>query len=721
MPLNNILNRRNFLKSVGWSTAGLTVFVTGCSALPVLPHRKEPSFEDAALWLSLRDSGSVEVVCPRIEIGQGITIAIKQIVAEELDLSAGQVSLIMQRSDRLMPTKATVGSDSIKEFGPLVAKAAAGLAAIIKKRAAGILNVAPGAVTLTDGVAVAPAGNAVPFARLTTPPLVLNESDIEQAVPVSFNPEIAKKVIGRPLPPHQLLDIVTAQNPVFADDLKFPDMLHARLLHPAALSADFKGIDDSAARSIPGFHDIVIEDDLIAIIARSRGSLDLIEDSIAVHWDIKEVAATAIEDAIDIDRGLSSGALEHVELEDEFNEDEQFDIDLKLSVPVAAHGAMEPRTALARTSNNADGELMLEIWTGSQDITLAHKFVSQQISLPPERIIIHAMRVGGGFGGKTFSSIETDVARLAMILRKPVKLQWTREHEFNAGFHRPPSSHRIRARLNEAGELDGWWHAFRSGHVIFSSAFLSPLLQSLTGFIGDAGVLRGAIPPYKSARNRVEFEDVRIPVMTGPWRGLGAAPNCWAIETAIDALARQKGLDPLNLRITLLSNHEPRLTAVLKKVAQMADWKHRKPTENSAFGLACGIYKDMSYSATICEIHRRAEGGYRIAKFWSVQDSGFIVNPDQVKAQIEGNLVWGIGMAFYEGLNVEDNRLSADNFDSYTWAAYSDVPEMDIKLIENDTAPAGAGETAITSATAAITNAVAALSGKTVTSLPVSA
>jgi isoquinoline 1-oxidoreductase subunit beta len=717
MKTGSLVSRRIFLKSLGWSTVGISVFTSGCSVLPVLPHRKEPNPEDAVLWLSLRENGKVEFVCPRSEIGQGITIAMKQIIAEELSIPVAGISLVMPTSNRLLPTKATVGSDSIKEFSPMVAKAAAALATAVKNRAAERLKSNITAVELKNGRATTSSGQSIKFEDLSSPALLLTEEAVEKAVPVSFDEKKPKQYVGLPLAPHQITEIVTAAEPVYADDIRFPDMLYARIIRPPALSGILNNIDDTEAKQVAGFHSLVKDDDLVAVVAKNRGCLDKAYEAVVQDWSIKEVPSDAIKSSLDIDAALTQGALEHEELDDEFAADEPFDIDLKFSVPLAAHASMEPRTAVANFSQAAQ---RLEIWTGSQDITLVHKLLADQFSLDSEDIVVHGMRVGGGFGGKTFSSVELEAARLAMKLRRPIKVQWTREDEFLTGFHRPPSEHRIRARLDKDGFLDGWWHAFRSGHVIFSSAFMGPLIQSVTSLIPDAGVMRGAMPPYPSVRTRVEFEDVRLPVLTGPWRGLGASPNCWAIETAINALALKKKIDPIAFRLHILGNANPRLVAALKIVAEMAGWDNLSNTKDRAYGVACGIYKDMSYSATISEVSR-AENGFRVTKFWSVQDCGTVINPDQVKAQIEGNLVWGIGMAFFENMQIENNALSARNFDTYEWASYSDIPEMAIKLINKENRPTGAGETSIVSATASITNAVTALTGKPILTLPISA
>ena len=165
------------------------------------------------------------------------------------------------------------------------------------------------------------------------------------------------------------------------------------------------------------------------------------------------------------------------------------------------------------------------MWTGTQDPFFVRDSLADAFGLGRDKVVVHGMRMGGGFGARTIVAAEMEAARLAKLCGRPVKVQWSRSDEFRAGFHRPPSSHRIRLSADAAGRITNWHHAFRSGHIIFTSAAMGPGLQFATSFVADPGVARGSIPPYAADATRVEFEDVRLPVKTGPWRGLGAAAN----------------------------------------------------------------------------------------------------------------------------------------------------------------------------------------------------
>ena len=712
------ISRRRLLKALGWG-GGIVVFggAGGALAFPAFPYRGAPTAEDATAWLSLRPEGRIEVFSPRAEIGQGIAVALRQIVAEETGVALDLVRYVSPNTELISPARATVGSDSIKDFGPLLAQAAAALAAAMRARAASQLDVAAASLALTDDGYRSPSGEQVTFSRLAEGQrLVVDEEAVAAAKPQALDPGTSHAVIGKPQPSDDIDTLVTAAGPIYADDVRLPGMVFGAQVRADLIAGEIDAVDDRACRSIPGYLGLRRDGDFIGMLAERRGALGRVMNALEVKLKPgTKVNEAAIAGAMDVDAALARGALEHVLEDDDIDAAAKFDVDLVLQVPMAGHVVMEPRTAVARF---AAGKL--EIWTGTQDVFFVRASVADALHLSEDAVVVHGMRTGGAFGGKTLCVVELEAARLARAAGRPVKVQWSRRDEFAHAFQRPPSCHRIRARLASDGGIDNWWHAFRSGHVIFTSAAMGRFLQFATSFVADPGSKRGALPPYRARHKRVEFEDVRLPVPTGPWRGLGAAPNNWAIETAVDALARRAGRDSIEFRLAALATDHPRLAAVLKMVAKRSNWSSRSPGTGTGrgWGVACGIYKGMSYAAVVAEIIMEEAGAPRLAHLWCAHDCGLVVNPDQVRAQIEGNLVWGIGMALHEKLQLGDGRIAAESHADYALPRFSDVPEIDIALVGGENAPSGAGETAIVAGAAAITNAITALTGTTVTSLP---
>lgn len=708
-------SRRAVLKALGWSAAGITVAAgTARSFVPTLPPRNPATSADAAAWISLRPEGVYELLCSRVEMGQGILTGLRQIAAEELGVELDAVRIVRPDTALIPVCRATVGSDSMREVGPLVARAAAALAQAVLEAAALRLGRPVGGLSLVPGGVAHAGGVALRLAEVAAGRTVLvTEAAVAAARPGLGGPASQHRVVGRPHTTEDIRAIVTGSAPLYADDIRLPGMVFGARVRASALEAAILSVDDSACRSIPGYLGLYRDGGFHGIVATRRGALARALDALdVVESGGAPVSTAGLDRSLDVDAG--AGEPEHRLAESGNAVDGPVDVDLRLSVPLAAHASIEPRTAVARF--DPDGRLT--VWTGTQDPFFVRDSLADAFGLAERDVVVRAMRIGGGFGARTVVGAELEAARLARLSGRPVKVQWSRRDEFRAGFHRPPSTHRLRIAATAAGRISRWQHSFRSGHVIFTSAAMGPGLQFATSFVADPGVGRGAVPPYAADALKVGFDDVRLPVRTGPWRGLGAAANHWAIETAVDAVARAKGVDPLRFRLAAMAPEHRRLRAVVEAVAAMAGWRGPDAGPGAALGLACGIYKEMAYAAAVARVTMQG-GRLRVTRLWCAHDCGLVVNPDQVRAQVEGNLVWGIGMALQEELVVTDGRIAAESFFDYAIPRFSDVPEIDVRLVDSGEAPAGAGETAIVCGAGAITNAIAALTGETVTRLPV--
>ena len=675
-----IVHRRSLLRVGG---AGLIVgFFAGC-AMPVIPKRPKPDLETATGWVRFAN-GRYTLYIPRVEMGQNILTGLKQIACDELDIDWDRLDARLPHTGQIARVRATVGSESIKDFALPLAQACATLReAVVAGRQQGELK------------AVARPASALR----------------------SLSGTGTQRYVGRSVPIEQGQAIVRGE-PLFAGDVRRPGQLYGRVMRAPAspeLKSVAAALNELAAQSVPGFVALV-RDDLLAmansegvgIVARTPGTLDRIEAALAVKWQVAGGFEQAeIDAAIDIDRLLAVSGQRSKQIHDDpidaNDADGGWDIDVRIDIPLAAHAPIEPRVAVAAFSQNGH----LELWVGTQDVFYQRDVMAKRLGMAEEQVIVHGQRVGGGFGGRTICTVELEAAVLARAAQAPVKVQWTRAQEFRQAFHRPPSSHRIRARLKN-GKLDQWWHSFASSHILFSNAVVPPWLQRITDLIGDDGVARGATLPYKATARRTEFDLVRLPVFTGPWRGLGAAPNVFAIESAIDECARKAGIDPVQFRLANVD--DPRLARVLQRAATAAGWGP-KPGSTTALrrgrGVACGIYKAMSYAAVVADVEvDTAAGTVKVVRMVCAHDCGRVINPDQVRAQCEGNLVWGLGMVLVEQLPVAASQVAAASFAESPIPRLSDVPAMQVVLVDEGDPPTGAGETAIVASGAAIANAI---------------
>lgn len=682
------LTRRGFVKSAG---AALTVtFLVGCGALPVIPKRPKPELADAKGWIR-HEQGRYTLYIPRVEMGQNITTALKQIACQELGVDWQALTVKLPGTTQIGRVRGTVGSESVKDFALPLAQACAALREALKVgEAAQVKRSWPAAELL-----VFKKGG----------PFVGQGTALEQA------------------------DAIVRGQPLYCADVRRPGMRFGRVLRASVspeLVSSPQSFNEAAARAVPGFVALVQDKLLrqsssegVGIVAKTPGALDRIEAALAVSWRIDgQFNQGTLDQALDIDRRIAaSSRRDNAIYKEDMKLAALWDVDLRIDVPLAAHAAIEPRCATAEFA--PDGSLQL--WVGSQDVFYQRDVVAKRLGLPEDKITVHSHRVGGAFGGKTICTVELEAAVLARATNAPVKVQWSRAQEFRQGFHRPPSSHRIRTRL-AGGRLQDWSHDFASSHILFTNAVLPPWLQRLTDFVGDDGVARGAQLPYKTVAKRIGFDLVRLPVYTGPWRGLGAGPNVFAIESGIDECAHVAKLDPVQFRLDHID--DPRLARCLSRAAQEAGWGLKpSPAETvgilRARGVACGIYKAMSYAAVVANVEvDRLTGRVRVTRLLCVHDCGLVVNPDQVRAQCEGNLVWGLGMVLVERLAVGQSGVAAMTFADSPIPRMSDVPPLEIVLIDEGEAPTGAGETAIVAAGAAIANAIRAATGFRVQKLP---
>ena len=695
--LSTPLTRRGLLLATG---AGLTVnFLAGC-ALPVIPKRPNPDTTLALGWIRFSE-GRYTLLIPRVEMGQNILTALKQVACEELGIGWDQLDARLPDTTQIARVRATVGSDSIKDFALPLAQACA---------------------TLRD--ALAAGGRQGELKAVERPISELRSMSAKEGL----------RHLGRTVRLEQGMAIVRGQ-PLFAADVRRPNQVYGRVLRAATspeLHSRPMAMNEAAARAVPGFVALVKDDLLlygaslgVGIVARTPGALDRIETALAVQWQVEgHFTQSDIDAAVDIDQRLAaSGKRAHHVHDERIDTAGTWDVDLRIDVPLAAHAPIEPRAAVAEFA--ADGRL--HVWVGTQDVFYQRDVIAKRLALAEEHVAVHGQRVGGAFGGKTICTVELEAAVLARTTRAPVKVQWTRAQEFRLPFHRPPSSHRIKARLT-AGRIDQWWHSFASSHILFTNAVLPPWLQRITDFIGDDGVARGARLPYRAGARRTEFDLARLPVFTGPWRGLGAGPNVFAIESAIDECARKAGIDAVQFRRD--NAEDARLVRVLESAATAAGWgtpSAAGSADGSADGkilrgrgVACGIYKAMSYAAVVADVEvDLVARSIRVTRLVCAHDCGRVVNPDQVRAQCEGNLVWGLGMAWIERLPVGDSQVAAATFTDSPIPRMGEVPPMEVVLVDEGEAPTGAGETAIVAAAAAIANAVRDAIGVRPSRLPI--
>ncbi|MEM7220600.1 MAG: molybdopterin cofactor-binding domain-containing protein [Pseudomonadota bacterium] len=713
------VSRRRFLARTGWIAGGLTVVgAGGCSLVPPLPTFGGSDVADIVTWVQLQPNGRVCFLLPRAELGQGIGTGLSQVVAEELAAPIDIVDCHHQNTDAMAPCQMTVGSQSIENYLTLTARAAACLRETLRQRAALRLEVSAGTLEPRgDGGFVHADGRGLGYGELLQPdeaaviPLLVDQNPEL----LSARPEAELQVVGRRQRSPSALAIVTGRE-TYSRDKRVDNLHFGEIARPPQIGARFRGYDRQAAQRVAGVTAVVERDGQVGVVARTPMAARAGVEALAVDWiPLQQPALDAIQQTLDVDGFAARAALDHAgertgDVEAAGRTATQR-LSLRYDSPMAAHAAMEPRAAVARWVTDANGAERCEIWTGSQDPWLVRASAAKAVGLPADRVCVHNHRVGGAFGGRVLCQAAVEAAWLTKAAGVPVKVQWTREDEFCHNYVGPAFSTRIEAGLDADGRITHWHHRAVGAPILTSSTFIPGYLHWLANRVPDPGTKRGMELPYAVANRRLEFADERLPMSTGPWRGLGAAPNTFAVECAMDELAVAAGIEPIEFRLRHLD--APRLGHCLRRL------RVKLAGESGEFGIAATAYKGVTFVALAAKVER-IRGRIAVTRLVCVHDCGRVIAPDQVRAQVEGNLVWGVGMALRESFALAGGSAATRNFDRYQLPRNADVPDMDIELVRSSAPPSGAAEAALAPAAAAIANAVYAASGERHRALPLS-
>ena len=717
------LTRRNFLIATGWVAGGVTVLYTLRNrAVAVAPTIIIPNKESGAAWVQIRSDGSCLMYFTRVEMGQNANTGLAQIVAEELNIELEDIEAVQPSTSDIAPIAVTAGSMSLTAFSRPTAMAAATLRESMRALAAVKLGESLSMILDDAGGFQTADKRKVSYADLVDKDSVMVEFDDTKPSPAlyTFDPQRSKKQVGRDATPIGIRGLVTGAA-VYTADVPMQGVLYGRAIKPPVRSARIASLDTSGVAETSGFVELVRQGEFVGVVCKTPSALDAAMSKINVTWDLKiPINQDEIDRLIDVDAEMADGDLEHVLQDEAHRKDADWLIDLRFDVQTQSHAAQEPRAAIARFGEGS-GAHKLEIWTGSQDPWGMKRFAAMDTGLSEDDVVVYAKRLGGGFGGREHYEVERDAVILARAVKRPVKVQWTRKDEFTASRCRPASAHRLRIATDDAGNLSDWWYGYITGHVVFSRERLPGWLLPVARLAGDMGVVKGALAPYSAPHQRVEYKDVDLPIDLGVWRSLNGAPAIFAIESAMDELAVQQGMDPVDFKIAQMKGKQPRLQVCLERVREMSGRRSLPQGSGYGRGFACGIFDDRSFVAVSADIHvDEIAQEIKVLHMCCVQDVGMAVNPDQLRAQAEGNMAWSVGMALLERFEVADDEIKSSNYDNYAIVRMSDMPSVDVEVVDQPSIPpAGAGEVALVAGPPAIANAIRNATGFRALRLPI--
>jgi isoquinoline 1-oxidoreductase beta subunit len=709
------LNRRDFLGTA----AGLTL------ALTILPERfagideagAEASLSPNA-WLTIMHDGTISIVSPAAEMGQGTFTTLPVIIAEELDADWSKVKPILppawEEKKHGNPEYGmnfqTSASASVHGYFKPLRIAGAQARRVLLDAVAARWNVPVAELSTEPSVVVHKAtsrrisyGEVAAFAQAPAALPKIEDRDLKD--PASF------RYIGKHVPRVEVPLKVTGAAK-YGMDVQVPGMAYAAVLQSPYPGGAPETVDDAAARKVPGITDVIRLPEGVGVIGDTVEGTQAAKNLLEVTW------SNAPGASLDSERALAEFA---VIGRDKSREGVVYakDGDAKGAMAGAAkvyrgeyrtryvyHAQMEPMNATA--SVGADGK-SAEVWTGTQGPSGLLNVVAQLLQTERSKITLHQQLLGGGFGRRGQHETVLDAVRLAKVVGKPVKVIRSREDDIAFGKFRPMTAHHIEAGVDPSGKVIAWHHRVVAESVVAYTSGDSTPRQ-------DRIVMKGSpIPQYpipnKLAEHVIEARGARL----SPWRGVGNGHNAFAAESFLDEIAKDQGKDPIAFRIALAEG-QPRMQTLLRTVAEMSDWKRKR--DGTGLGVATMV-KDDTLSAGIAEVSvDRATGKLKVHNIWCAIDAGIAVQPRNLAAQTEGSIIYGLGHVLREKIVIKDGHVLQSNYTDYEVARMSDVPNIEVKVVSTDNPPTGAGEDGLPVLAGAVGNAIAALTGVRLRELP---
>ena len=723
------ITRRQFLiRSVG-AGAGLTLalHLPGCSREPepvppeagpgkagsgaVVPARFEPN-----AFVRVGTDDRVTVIIKHLEMGQGTYTGLATLVAEELDADWSQVDVEAAPADPEVynnlfwgKLQGTGGSTAIANSFEQMRKAGAAARAMLVAAAAQQWQVPEGDIRVEAGVLQHPASDRrATFGELAalaaTQPV---PDDVFLKDPGEF------RLIGTRLPRKDSHDKVNG-TAVFTQDVKLPGLLTALVAHPPRFGATLKSFDAAPAKAVAGVVEVVEIPGGVAVLAKDFWSAHRGRQALKVEWDESRAFASGSEDIFAQYRELAkqpgSVARNDGEAEAALASASQT-LRTAIRFPYLAHAAMEPMNCvMART---ADG---VEVWNGEQYQTPDQQAVARVFGIEPGQVKINMLYAGGSFGRRANPAsdyvVETAHILKAIGGRAPVKLVWTREDDMRAGYYRPLYYHELEAGLDTGGKPVAWRHRIVGQSIAANTAFEGALVRDgvdVTSVEGAANL------PYAIPNIHVDLHSPQLPVPVQWWRSVGSTHTAFAVETFIDRLATAAGRDPVEFRRDLLQNH-PRHRGVLQLAAGKAGWGSPLAAGR---GRGIAVHESFnSYVAQVAEVTVHADNSFSVDRVVIAVDCGIAVNPDVIRAQMEGGMGFGLSAALDSELTLDKGRVVQSNFHDYSVLRIDRMPQVEVYIVPSAEPPTGVGEPATPVIAPAVANALHQATGQTFDRLP---
>lgn len=636
------------------------------------------------VWLHLAADGSVTGFTGKVDVGQRNSRAFAALVAEGLGVPTDAVALVLGDTDLCPYDLGTFGSRSVPDAAPLFAAAASEAGRILRELASARFG--PAAVAGLEADSLSAERRRVRYGELL--------SGVRRSETVTAEGTLSGaaqwRVAGRPFASRGADAYVTGAA-LFPSDLTCPGMLAGAVLKPPAVGAHLRALAPAQTTERDGAR-LVRSGSRIGVVADGERAARAALGRLGASW-IREPQPPEAE----LEAHLRSHPAEPVGFDQSFAESHG-DVDNALvhapirlertyTTAYIAHAPLETRVALAQWSGDR-----LTVWTGTQRPFAIRERLAGEFGIDEEAVRVVAPTAGGGFGGKHTGDAAVEAAWLARRSGRPVMVRWSHGEEFQHAYARPAAVIDVRSGSALDGTLQAW--------------------DVLTTNAGSAGIAS----PYRTAASRIRYQPAESPLPQGSYRALAATANHFARETHLDEVAAEAGVDPLELRLRQLEDN--RLAAVLTTVAERAGWTHGSLGAGHGVGIACGVEKDARV-ATYAEIRVGADGRVAVRRLVTALDCGAIIDPGNLRSQVEGATIMGLGGALFEALHFDGGAVLNPTLAAYRVPRFTDVPALEVLLIDRRDIPsAGAGETPIVAVAPALANALHSATGCWRRSLP---
>jgi nicotinate dehydrogenase subunit B len=689
-PLRHLfeVNRRDLFKLLG---AGLVVGACRPRALAQESGRgrSEEIPHDIASWLHIGADGKITVFTGKVEMGQNIRTSLAQQVAEELRTQTNSITLVMGDTDLTPFDLGTFGSRSTPQMGSQLRKVAATAREMLLDMAAQRWNAERSSLVAHDGaITNSQSKESFSYSELTRGQKLVKIVADDPAL----TPATQWHVSGTPAPKVDGKAFVTGVHQ-YTSDLTRPGMLHGAVLRPAAFNAKLVSLDIKEAERLAGVT-VVHDGDFIGLAAPDPQSAANALELINAQWNAPpQISEPALFESLRQGpgselRGGSGGNHETGSVQAGMASAAKT-LSQTYTVAYIQHAPLEPRAAVAEWEGGK-----LTVWTGTQRPFSVRDELASAFHIPATQVRVLVPDTGSAYGGKHTGECAVEAARLAKAAGKPVKLVWTREEEFTWAYFRPAGVIEVKSGIAADGAITAWeFHNYNSGPAAIGT-------------------------PYNIANQRIEFHPAKNPPLRqGSYRGLAATANHFARESHMDELAQLAGMDPLAFRLKNIT--DARLRAAFETAAQRFGWGKQTPTATRGFGIAGG-YEKGGYLATCAEVAvDRSLGGVKIVRVVQAFDCGAVINPNGLRNQISGAIVQGIGGAMFEAVHFANGRITNPHFGDYRLPRFSDVPQIEVELIDRKDQPSmGAGETPLMGLAPAVAGAIFSATGIRLRSLP---